>query len=202
MAPFVPFLNIGQFNIRAEINGVPMENVLHFNNGSSPWTPAGLAGTAAQVSAAWVANVMPNLSSKYVLRSIYAIDLTTQTGPTATNTDDTGATGSNGADSLPGDKSLCLSLRTDNRGRSYRGRVYIAGITKGETTDNLITASRVAAIVSGFQDFMTDLAGSDNMLVIASRFHNGIARTDGLAVVVTNVLAVNNRVTTQRRRLT
>ena len=68
------------------------------------------------------------LSQDIEFREAYYTDLTSATAPTYTRTSGLPIDGSATNDALPANCALCISHRTNGRGRSSRGRTYIAGI--------------------------------------------------------------------------
>lgn len=199
--PFIPFSNVAQFNIRADYLSVPIENVLNFRIGTGPITASNLNDAATILAEQWVLAMMGNFTSGYIFREVHAVDLTSATGPIATVTLGAGTAGGNGADNEPGNVAFCLSLRTASRGRSFRGRVFLPAIRSSETTDNHLSSTRISGFITAMETIMTEMLAADWTLVIASRRHNGIDRTAGVATAVTSVLAVDDRIDTQRRRL-
>lgn len=198
---FIAVDDTAQFNIRADYLGIPIENVLNFKIQTGPITATNLATAAAALASEWVTNMMTNFTNGYVFREVHAVDLTDATGPIATETTGAGTSGGNSSDNEPGNVAFVVSLRTALRGRSFRGRTYMAGIRSSETTDNFLSPTRIASLVAGMESVMSVMDSAGWTLVIVSRFHNGIPRVTGVTEPVTTVLAVSNKVATQRRRL-
>jgi len=92
-------------------------------------------------------------------------------------------------------------LRTGIAGRSFRGRTYLAGLIASEVVNNQLDGGRALGMVSGLDQVRQDMAALNFFLVVVSRVHNGAPRVTGVATTVTSILAVDNRVDTQRRRL-
>lgn len=200
--PFIPVPGVAQAEIRATYLGIPMENVLHFTTGEDPATPQVLEDLAAQLASSWTANIMPHVNINYVLREIFVFDLSVQSGSMATDTTVLGEAGALNTTPLPGNVAFCVSLRTGLRGRSFRGRVYLAGLGEPDTTGNVLDATLAGQLVTGIDDVRADLLSGGFQLVIVSRRNGGVDRTTGIATPVSAVLAVDNHVKTQRRRLT
>jgi hypothetical protein len=104
---------------------------------------------------------------------------------------------------------MSVSFRTESRGRSFRGRNYIVGLTEDQVTGNDFASGITGLFQAVYElllDFGQDIAWA---WVVASRFsgvdpvtHDPIPRTTGIATVVTAVTVVDNFVDSQRRRLT
>jgi len=98
------------------------------------------------------------------------------------------------ANPLPAQNALVATLRTANRGRSYRGRVYESAHNEGDNQGvGAPSALLVAGVATQWNALLTALVGSGVSLVVAS-YH---------LVLATNVTAVSvdGRWDTQRRRL-
>jgi hypothetical protein len=100
-------------------------------------------------------------------------------------------------------EALVTTLRTANRGRSYRGRNYWPGLVDTQMTAGAtqIATTRVAAQ----QTFVSNLKAAINSvypngLVVVSRHTGGSPRVTGVTTPVTS-LDTNNLVDTQRRRV-
>ena len=199
--PFQPVDATAQANIRAEYLGVPMENVLHFFTDESPITSSLLVDLNSNLALAWQTSVMPFLSNQYVMKEIYTVDLSVAAGAVATDTTLAGATGDLSANPLPGNVCFCVSLRTGIRGRSFRGRIYLSGLTEPDVTNNLVDGALVLNYVSGLDDLRTSMLGAGFPWVVVSRISGGVPRVSGVVTTISAVVAVDNRVDTQRRRL-
>jgi len=199
--PFIRVPGVAQVNIRADYLGVPMENVLCFTTGEDPATPQVLQQLTEGMSASWNTNMLPHLSSAYVLREYHTRDLSVENGSVWTDATAAGNTGVQAGAPLPGNIAFCISFRTGLAGRSHRGRIYIAGLTEPEVTGNLLAQLRVDGLVDGLNAVRADMFTLGFVHVIASRFHNNAPRAVGISTNVIATVAVDNRVDTQRGRL-
>jgi hypothetical protein len=199
--PFIPAPGVAQVNIRARYLDIPMENVLSFTTGEDPATPSVLLDLVSQMASSWTANIMPNISNRYILTEIHARDLSIQAGAIATDTTVAGQAGAQAGAALPGNVAFCVSLRTGLAGRSFRGRTYFAGLTEPEVTENELNPIRAAAFVDGLDGVRLDLLSGGFQLVIVSRQFNNVPRTTAVSTPVSAVLSIDNIVDTQRRRL-
>lgn len=197
---FVPATNVIQCNIRADYLNEQVENVLHFRIGQAP-TAALVDFVAQNVRASWATNMLPNLAGDYIFREVYATDQSTQNGPVATVPQSPPASGQFPGPSLPGSVALCLTHRTPNRGRSFRGRTYICGLTEGQVVGNTVGQSAASGILGGFLTVIANLAAINATFVIVSRVSNGAPRAAAVVTEVTDTLLRDNSVDSQRRRL-
>lgn len=198
---FVPFSGVGQFNIRGSFQSNKVENVLHFANDAEAIDPTNLVAAATTLLESWGDNMIPVLSSAYSLREVYAVDLTTETSETATAALTTPLTGALGGAAAPGNAALVITHRTTQRGRSFRGRTYIVGLSGGSVNGNVIDGTAAGNILTGFQQVIADMNAISWTFVIASRIHEGVPRVTGLATVVATSLLRDFNLDSQRRRL-
>lgn len=198
--PFVPVPNTAQANIRYQLDGERIENTLHFTKGSG-WAAGDLALLADGLADRWGAFVMPQLSVDCLLREVYVVDLTTATSGTATQAVIPNIPGGNGGESMPNNVAYCVSLRSTNRGRAFRGRIYIPGIPQGVVENSRVTLAWQNAIVAAVESVRGGMLGDGYTMTIASKFSNGLPRPVGLPTPVIAVTAVDNVLDSQRRRL-
>jgi len=103
-------------------------------------------------------------------------------------------TGTSGADPLPGQNAALITWLTGTRGKSFRGRTYIPGLTEASITSGVLTAGFVTAL----QTFENDVITNANVGVI-SRYHDSALRNSGIVTVITGAQH-HDHVATQRRR--
>lgn len=198
--PFVPVPNTAQINIVYALDGQEIENVVYYTKTTTPILED-LAALTDEVRAYIVSSLLPALSSAIQLVRVVGVLLDVVDGFTVTNTTGLPASGGDSGDVLPNNVALCISVRTANRGRSFRGRNYIPGIAKTHTADSEFTTSAVTGLV-GIWEGLTALAGDAGWTrTVVSRFSGHAPRTTGIATPVTAVFAVDNVVDSQRRRL-
>lgn len=199
---YTPFDGVAQVEFRARYHSVPVENVIHvYTPDGGPIPPSDLSLIAATAAQGWFDEILPLLSNSYVATEVFVRDLTIQNGNIATDTTIAGSVGGRVGNGLPGNIAFCVSLRTGVAGRSFRGRMYLVGLDEADVTQNVLSGAVATSLVAGVDNLRGVLASINYFLCIASRFSNGVQRTVGVFTPVTNVLAVDNRVDTQRRRL-
>jgi len=201
--PTVPVPDTAQVEIRATLAGVAIENVLTFLYDGT--LDAGLLlDLATEISTWWVANVMPELAAQYVLKEVYARDLTSGSPYTATYTGDMGETGSFATgEAVPNNVAWVVKFLTALSGRSYRGRNYIAGLSEAIISGNAVGSGDAAAIVGAYQMLLGGggILPTDFLWVIVSRFLAGAPRVTGICTPVAAVTYTDLYVDTQRKRL-
>lgn len=197
--PFVPANNVLQCEVRQTLDGQQIENVLYVSSGSG-WDDAKVDAIHGSIVDLYTA-IYAVLSTAIQFREAYYTDLTTATSPTYTRTGSLPINGADDAGSLPGNCALCVSHRTNGRGRSARGRTYIAGIPEDLVTGASISSGITNAVTTAFGLWRADIASGGYAHVIVSRFTGGDERVTALVQPVTVSLVVDNTVDSQRRRL-
>lgn len=163
--------------------------------------------TAVKAAAGWT-SWKANVNSGISLAGLDLRDLRTANQPIVASTS-AAAAGTGAGVALPPGDALCVSLRTANAGRSFRGRVYLPGLDSTALAAGGVaaagTVTNSAAFVTAVQ---TSLASSSITLAIAQpqreaytspngTFH--AARSPG-AAIVTSIVTRNNVIDHQRRR--
>lgn len=201
---YIPCPNVGQIELRGTLDSQPVENVVYMLIKNPPITPAALGTLAMQMGQWWIANALPWLPTNYSFREVYATDLSTATSPASTwPAENNPGTRPSGIGVLPNSNTLCVSFRTNQRGRSARGRNYWAGLSRSDVTGNVASATLQQGIVSVYEALLT-LTGDDTIVwywVVLSRYANKAPRPQGLTNTITNVLIVDSTIDSQRRRL-
>lgn len=201
MAEFIPINFTVEAEIRMLLDGQRIENTLYFQFPEGFGTPD-IVALGNGLLTWWDVNYSENVCSTVVLREIYLTDLTSATSPTVTIPAPAPApTGVFGDDGVPSNAALCISFRTDARGRSSRGRNYISGLSNTEVTTNTVASTRIAALKATYEVLFDVAEGATCTWVVASRFTGGVPRTTGLVRPVTAVVVTDNTIDSQRRRL-
>jgi hypothetical protein len=103
------------------------------------------------------------------------------------------------------DPSLCLlvTLRTNLRGRSYRGRVYLSGLTETHSAGGLWDADAANAALSMLGAMQSNGAALGATLSVCSKYADKVARPHGILSTVQSIDSrslkpAHQRVRTQR----
>lgn len=107
------------------------------------------------------------------------------------------ATGS----ALPSNVAFCISLRTRFIGRSFRGRLYAGGLTEAQVGGDRLVAGEADRIRDAYVALDSDTTSEAFTWVVASFFSEGVPRLVPVASVIENITYTDDRVDTQRRRL-
>lgn len=198
--PFIPVPNVVMAEVRMSLDFQRIENTLYFEF-STPPTPGNLISLGNDLEGWFTSLFAPVVSSALALREIYLTDLTSVTGGTFTQVPATLITGGQSSEALPNSVALSVSFRTAQRGRSFRGRNFLPGLTDAQVAQNTVTVGALGVIQNAYNQLPASLGGSGATWVVVSRFTGGAPRVTGLATPVTAVVIVDPTVDSQRRRL-
>jgi len=182
------------------MSGTPTANVLHFIKPGG-YNQSALDNLAGRVQTQLVDHYLPMLTLTQALNGVRVKGLSTENDLQASNSDDS-ATGTVVQTALPNNVSLCLTLRTGVTGRSARGRFYCQPPNDGDlATPNTVTTTYKNAMIALLGDIVTAANGAGFSLVVVSRFTNKTKRAVGVTFSVTDIIARNTRLDSQRGRM-
>lgn len=158
--------------------------------------------TAATGTQDWAVNeLLPWLSSQLTLTGMEAYDLSSASAPVVAYSLATPHAGSAASPSLPNNAAAVISFRTDQRGRSARGRMYVPGIPQNvQASATTLGTAFVAALTQAGADINSYLTSVPFTHVVISRYTNNAPRAVGTTEAVTSVV-MDNKIDSQRRRL-
>jgi hypothetical protein len=191
-------------DIRQELFGQQVSNTIYFRGEQPPILEGDAEYLAGEVQQFWEEELAPFVVDDLELREIYITDLTTQTSPTYTYPVTPAVTGAVTGDALPSNCTFCVSFRTEGRGRSSRGRNYVAGLAEGVVNGNVLEAATADGIVAAYTNGILnnpDLGGLFEWVVVSS-VSDGDPRLSLLVQPVTSVVYADRVIDSQRRRLT
>lgn len=198
---FIPAPGIVALAVRYTLFGQQVQNTVYIDP-AEPVSPSVVSNLAGQLVSAWADNVMPLLSQDLQLREVYAADQTSESGPTWTAAPPGGPlAGGIEAPALPGSVAYCVGFRTVNRGRSFRGRIYLPGLTEGQVTGNVVNAPWSTTLIEAVRDAIVAVTEFGGAHVVVSRYSGGVARTTAVSTPVNFYTASDTSVDSQRRRL-
>ncbi len=199
---FVPALNVAMVEARATYFGQNIENTLYFQHDGA-MDATSVQALIDAITGDWLLDLRGQLAAEYSLHEWYVTDLSSATAPTYTIPESPPLAGVGAAGpGMPGSVALCVSFRTNGRGRSARGRNYVAGMQEPTVAANLVDAGVVNGIVASYQTMLpggTLPAGWT--WVVVSRYSGGVERSFALVSEITAVLVVDRVVDSQRGRL-
>lgn len=141
-------------------------------------------------------------SSSVALTRMTARAMHAQNAPVVEEVLTTPVVGTVGNPVLPSQVTYAISLRTGFAGRSYRGRSYWIGLWESAVAGDFIDPA-VATGLRGIIELLTGPSFTDESheFSVLSRYINNAPRALGELTKVTDVVLVDYRVDTQRRRL-
>lgn len=198
---FIPVPKTAVVALRFALAGQQVVNTLSFE-GTAVWTPTTLEGICGQMENWWNANMAPILSVDLVMTEIYALSLENDSAPSFTFTDVSGNSGQVAEASVANNVAISVTLRTALRGRSYRGRNYIAGIPITAQVDSVhVSTGFRDDVVDAYTALITGVPYSNSSVpVVVSRQHNKVELSTGVTTPVTSADA-NTDYDSMRRRL-
>lgn len=197
---FIPVENCVQIQLVYLYDGQVVENVLHYA-GQTPASENTLTNLANDAFTSWQTTWRTKQPTSLALTKVIATDISSQNGASIEVPHSTANTGTVNEEGMPSNVCYLISLKTANRGRSYRGRLYLPGVCEGAIIVNTIGNAVVAALQDSYTywDYLSD-DGDPWALVVASRYHNKAPRSTGITTNVTS-FHVDPTVASQRRRL-
>jgi hypothetical protein len=182
----------------ASQNGVPIVNRVFVTQSTSPSSSD--LDDAIIEALAFFNSIKGALHPSYVLQNITATDVSVANGTQTILPLTTANVGTASGDAMAANAAMCLSLRTNYTGRSFRGRFYLGGLAQS----NLNDAQNFDTVVVGdigdyFMDFIDALTAINKTLVVVSNYAAGVVRVIALATEIISVI-VDTKVDSQRRR--
>jgi hypothetical protein len=197
---FVPVPDTARVELIYNLGGQVMENVLNFS-GADVSNPDVLMGLCTDAFSAWTATMRAHQTTGLTLAIIRATSLETEIAPGVEYVPTASNAGTNAGSTLPYNCAMCLSLHTNLRGRSYRGRIFVPGCVENDQDNSVWSTSIITAWGNWYTywDYL-DVSGEPYALSVVSRYNHKVQRFIGIHENVTSV-AVNRYVASQRRRL-
>lgn len=205
MAVFVPVSNVAEVIHHQTQAGQKMMNTVYYLKDSA-WDAASLQDLADTAFEDWSTQLPANQSNTLTYNGCKVYDLTTEFGLYAEHMED--EVGIQSGSALPTSTAFCIKFATAQRGRSFRGRIYLAGIPASaqENTDQISTVY-ANLLLNNVQEAIGGPALTlDLTHVVVSRYsgytvdHKPAPRSTGIATPVTSISYVDRNLDVQRRR--
>jgi len=169
MAPPLVVTNAAQVRLGYDLEGEVAYNILNFEMATPLVVNGGLAdqvGTA--VKAAFTAQWRPHVNSLTRLVRVGIRDLRTANNPEYLD-NQAAVVGSAVADRAPRAASVVVTLRTAGAGKSFRGRVYVPGVSSSESLNGNQTSAVTLAAAAYINDIASRLQPIGLFLAVMSR---------------------------------
>jgi len=198
---FIPVPGVAQVNVNYRENNEPAQNTLYFASNSTIDT-TNIQSLADDILAYWLAEMLVWLPQTTQLFQVEAFSLDAQEGPYGQAVPDAPSFGGVFLDGDANNVTISVSHRSGLRGRSHRGRNYLAGVPKAYIDANFVDVDWLLSVIGGYANMMGPNAVSDGWRWnIVSRRHNNAWRAEGIALPVRSVVIVDNVVDSMRNRL-
>lgn len=212
--------NVTRFTVSGTYAGQPVANVLDYRRTVISGGPLDVAewnvAQANEISVAYAANFAGRLSNQLTWEQIDWVDLGSIDGDVGTTAGGISAFPSGGSAStsaMPGNVAIRVRKGASGVRGSRPGSFYLAGVLESETgssPNNLQTANQ-AAWDTAVADFLADTTGDlvlsngtfgAEMVIVRTRRPEGGGDPEFVESSTVLTLSVQNRVASQRRRLT
>jgi len=198
--PFIPVPNTVEVEVVYELFGQVVENTLFYEFTTTP-SETDVAALLDAIRSVIETEVLPLLSVAIKLVRLVGTLLDAVDSLQVTTVLSTPAVGGVSGGVVPNNTAYCVTLKTASRGRSSRGRNFIAAIPQS----SLVTANQVnAGFRTGIVDAYSSLIGVGADLgavwVVVSRQENLEPRLTGVTTPITAVDTFDDVLDSQRRR--
>lgn len=199
--PFIPVANTASVEFIWQCASEISENVIHVEKGS-PFSLSDLQALRG-VCDTWDSTTWKSARNvNSVLLRIRTKALDTSSSPVEDYYLPTPRAGVASGSALPLNAAFCLKLSTGLGGRSFRGRWYAGNLATSILADaGHVASASVSGFVSNLTALRTVLATAGYTWVVTSFYTGGAWRSSGLNTPITTVVAVNDALDSQRRRL-
>lgn len=205
--PFIPIANVVRVNINYTWGTREMANVLYMQHATAPVSVTDAEDMAADIEAAWAAEVMPNLVDDVAMASVVVTDASSETGVQATQVST--AVGGSSSEPLPPNNAVCVTIRSNLRSRNGRGRIFLPGIGEDKVSgDGTILSTFRTGMITAMNDVATALGAATIPLTmgVASFYSKSVnptpphERAAGVFSPLSS-FTIDATIDTQRRRL-
>lgn len=148
----------------------------------------------------WTTDTLaPLLSRDVSFSGVRCVDLGSATGVVAEAP--AVATGGVDQESAPNNVAACVSLRTDQRGRSGHGRNFVMGLPNNLVTLNTLDAGFMTDLQTAYETLIGAGAFVPGwQMVVLSRQTGNALRAEGIGIPITSIRFVTNKVRSMRSR--
>jgi len=196
---FIPVPNSASLCFDFVSAGQNWQFCLTVRKSSGSITPSDLNILSGEGHGWWTSTLKALLGSWNTLKQVRATDISVQGG--AQDVDIVSEAGTASGTIMALNAPMCVSLRTQKRGRSYRGRVYVSGIVQANMNDAVLWGSgAVTAFPAAFATLQTSLDTAGFDVVVASKQHN-LVTTNPAETNEVIAFTADNKIDSQRRRL-
>lgn len=194
---FTVFPDGAKAAIEFDWNGVGCSITLHFEKDTP--TSTDFTNLAAEVAAGFADDMLTELTEELIMGDVVVYDLSEEGAPKYVNSDESGSPGVKVADALPNNTAVVISHRTEDTGRSARGRTYLPGVSEAEESNGILLDTPRDDFLTAWGTFIAGIEALGWAFVIAQRYLDGVQLVTGvMRPVVTEIIKL--QLGTQRRR--
>ena len=147
----------------------------------------------------WIDGLQSTMDSLVAIGPFVAYDMRTSDGVVVTATVSP-VFGSNAVDGLPLKEAVCVTHRTSNRGRAYRGRTYVSGFCENEMTEGVWTSLVATNCATTINNIRTEALVAGWTFGVRSGQLDGVPRNPAIITPVSYSENRSDIPTSQRRR--
>jgi len=196
---FQPAPGVAEVQVRFTVLEQLAMNTFYFFKNST-WSEANLESLVVNIEDAVFTNWLPILNQSFVMREVYARDLTTAVAAQAVSSiyaNETGALTGTGSPSM---LAKAVARRSGLTGRSARGRIYWAGIDPEQVDNNSLLPTPAAAIVAALESIDAVGIAEGAVPAIISRVVNGVPLEEAVVYVIADWIMTDLILDTRRSR--
>lgn len=197
---FIPTAGAVRTDIMFHLNGQEVHNIIWCSREAN-WTQTEREGLNNAIASWWNTTGKGQFAGNIALARITTVNQESNSAPGSTLVVSPEVAGTKGGASLAGGSALVATLRTDQRGRNYRGRMYLGGISEADRGGNEIGGGLIANIITALLALKTAIEALGAIWVVVSHFLNKVPRAQGLKTPIT-AISMDSYLDSQRRRLT
>src|ERR1044071_4448186 len=171
--------NVAQTRIEGVVDSQLTINDLYWEISGGGINAVNLATLVGAVVNWTQTQLCPLLSDDWTAVRVVGIDLTTQTGPEVEGIVNT--VGGVSGEANPNNVAACISFRTAQRGRSFRGRNFVPAIPGSVVTLNTLDPSFMADLDTAYGNLMgAGVFTAGWQWGVVSRVSGGVPRANGI----------------------
>lgn len=200
---FIPAPGIIEVFMSHTINTRPGKGwVLHYQTTAISVSELDMLDLSAALVNWWNVHQQPLMNASCKLDIVRCRDLTSQNSYVTEYTTGLPLGGTRVGSSVAGQVVLSIKKSTGLAGRNYRGRVYQFGAVETDGDGNTLGSTYISNVEAAWNEALF-LSGAINdfAMVLVSRFQDGQPRSEAVVTPILNMVAVDNRVDTNRTKL-
>lgn len=198
--PFIPASNTSRSVLEYQSEGQTLANVLWFAF-ETAITTAVLDTLNTALHTFWTSHLKPQIGGSVGLQRIVSTDQTTASSPSRELIISPAEFGTNVGPAMPLNVAICVTLRTGQRGRSFRGRTYLPGrVTTDENTPSTINLTTISNIITAMSWLLTPANVAGALWIVASHYTNKLPRATAIKTPV-SAISIDTPFDSMRRRL-